>query len=112
MKKARWPGEWKVVCDVCGFWYTSGEVKKRWDGLIVCKKDFETRHPQTLLRTRTAEKITPAFIRSEPVDRFVSVCTIEHQSGYAGMASAGCAQAGNQQYSYQFLVDLSTNGHE
>ena len=110
MKKARWPGEWKVVCDVCGFWYPSGDVKKRWDNLIVCKKDFETRHPQDFLRMRP-ENVTPAFVRSEPIDVFVSVCTIETQSAYANLATADCARADNNQYTYTWLLDLSTNGH-
>jgi hypothetical protein len=72
MKKAKWPGEWKVVCDVCGFQFPSGEVKKRWDNLIVCKKDWEMRHPQDFLRQRP-ENTTPAFVRSPPADVFVSV---------------------------------------
>lgn len=72
MKKGNWPGTWKVVCDVCGFWYRSDEVKERWDGLIVCAHDYETRHPMDFLKTR-AEKITPDFVRRPPPDEFVSV---------------------------------------
>jgi hypothetical protein len=72
MRKAKWPGEWKVVCDVCGLQYPSSEMRKRWDSYVVCKKDYETRHPQDFLRVKP-EQETPPFVRPEPADVFVSV---------------------------------------
>jgi hypothetical protein len=44
------PGVWKALCDVCGFEFKSDKLKQRWDGMMVCSEDFETRHPQDLLR--------------------------------------------------------------
>jgi len=38
-------GDWKAICDVCGFLFHASMLKKRWDGLYVCKEDFELRHP-------------------------------------------------------------------
>lgn len=38
-------GQWNVICDVCGFKFKSGDIKKRWDGLQVCKDDWEIRQP-------------------------------------------------------------------
>ena len=38
-------GGWNSICDVCGFKYKNIDLRKRWDGLMVCKDDFETRHP-------------------------------------------------------------------
>jgi hypothetical protein len=72
MKRAKWPGEWKVVCDVCGFQFPSGDVKKRWDGLIVCHNDWETRHPQDFLKVKS-ETRTPPFVRTEPEPVFREV---------------------------------------
>ena len=46
-------GDFKRVCDVCGFDYYASETFKRWDGLIVCAEDFERRHPQDFVRGRT-----------------------------------------------------------
>ncbi len=43
-------GQWLAVCDVCGLQYHSGQMRKRWDGLMVCKDDYETRHPQEFIR--------------------------------------------------------------
>lgn len=72
MRKPIWPGEWKCVCDTCGFQYPSSEMRKRWDGAMVCQKDWEPRHPQTFLRLK-GEHQTPPFVRNETDDVFVSV---------------------------------------
>lgn len=43
---------WNAVCDVCGFEYKANELRKRWDGLMVCKDDWEVRHPLDFYRTK------------------------------------------------------------
>lgn len=65
-------GKWIVICDVCGFKKLNTEVRKRWDGLIVCQEDFETRHPQEFIRPRPDDQSVP-FTRPEPADTFVDV---------------------------------------
>jgi hypothetical protein len=38
----RWEsGTYKRECDVCGFDYLRNQLKKRYDGFIVCDKDWE-----------------------------------------------------------------------
>ena len=111
MKKTKWPGNWKVACHVCNFWFPSSEITKRWDGLLVCKKDYETRHPQTLIKIN-GEHGVPAFISKDPdPDTFVTVCTLQGSSGYADMAVADCARADWADTPYQILLDLNGNGH-
>ena len=44
------PGDWNAICDVCGFKFKASQLLKRWDGLMVCMDDFETRHPQDFIR--------------------------------------------------------------
>ena len=46
------PGDHLMVCDECGLTYRRSEVKKRWDGAMVCKKDWEPKHPQENVRVR------------------------------------------------------------
>jgi hypothetical protein len=92
MKKGR-VGNWSIICDVCGFRFLNTEVKKRWDGLIVCEKDFETKHPQLTIRT-PKENVVPPFVRPPPGDVFIEVCTEEGRTSIAGMAVAGCWIAG------------------
>lgn len=110
MKKTTWPGNWKVACHVCGFWYPSSEIKKRWDGPLVCPKDYETRHPQTLIKVR-GERAFPSFVSKDASpDPETGICTIVSNSAYAGLAQAGCAQAGNISFTYLFLSTFFTNG--
>lgn len=56
-------GQYNAFCDVCGQEYKSGQLLKRWDGLIVCEYDFEQRHPQDLIRVRSE---TPGVPWSRP----------------------------------------------
>ena len=45
-------------------------MRVRWDGLMVCAKDFEERHPQDFVRgVRDNQAIVDG--RSEPTDRFI-----------------------------------------
>jgi hypothetical protein len=45
------PGSWNVICPVCGVRYKADELRQRWDGQWVCRQDWESRHPQDLIRT-------------------------------------------------------------
>ncbi len=104
MKHGRWPGTWKVVCDVCGFEFASDKVKERWDGLIVCCKDWETRHPQDLIRGIPDNPSVP-FSRPEPEPVFIGpVCYIETTLAYAELGTADCMQADNASLPYSNFV--------
>lgn len=60
--------EYNVLCDVCGFKFKASELKYRWDGLLVCKEDWEIRHPSDFFRTRNDAHKLP-FVRSDtPAD--------------------------------------------
>jgi hypothetical protein len=65
-------GTWNLICDVCGKKIKAADSKKRWDGLIVCQKDFEFDHPQKFLRVRSDPKAVP-YNRHEALDQFVTV---------------------------------------
>jgi hypothetical protein len=104
-KNYRWPGDWKVVCDSCGFEWPSSKMQKRWDGLMVCPKDFETRHPMDFIKGFPDDPSVP-FARPEPEDNFRQVCWLWELSNYADLAVADCATADNDQFSYSFLLEL------
>ncbi len=88
-------GQWNVICDVCGWEFKSSEVKKRWDGLVVCDADWETDHPQKYIQVRSDPQPVPAeFIRSEPEDEFVVVCTVITNQGISGVGLSGCMISG------------------
>jgi hypothetical protein len=35
-----------AICDECGQRYRRGQLRTRWDGLLVCRADWEPRNPQ------------------------------------------------------------------
>lgn len=98
-------GRWSAICDVCGFRFHSDRLQKRWDGLMVCKKDYETRHPQDLIKINP-DTVTPPWTRPEPPDVHLFFCFLWALSSYAGLAEAGCAKAGSNLFSYTFLKEL------
>lgn len=70
MKNFYKAGCFNALCDVCGFKFKSDQLTKRWDGAMVCKDDFETRHPSDLLRIPKEDSSVP-WTRSEPPDTFI-----------------------------------------
>lgn len=103
MKHTWWKsGEWNALCDVCGFKFKDTELKLRWDGLMVCSKDWETRHPQELIRPLPTEK-APKWTRPEGTDQFISItynsnldfCSVEGRFCQADYLEADCASVGN-----------------
>ena len=99
------PGDWNVICDVCGFRFKSSKLRKRWDGLMVCDKDFEHDHPQKYIRVTETNQAAP-WTRPEVVDTTTHVCYMYGISAYADLAEADCAQADKQQFTYAFLLNL------
>ncbi len=85
-------GSFNAICDVCGFKFKSNEIQKRWDGLMVCSKDFEHDHPQKYLRVHERSQGLP-WSRPRPEDVFVVVCTAAGATAFADIATADCARA-------------------
>ena len=70
------PGDYNVICDVCGFKLKRSQTRKRWDGLLVCDADWEPRHPQDYVKgTPRRSRILDS--RPEGCDRFVDGGPIE-----------------------------------
>ena len=63
-------GDSKACCDCCGFDFKQSQLRKRWDGAMVCDKDWEQRHPQDSLRARP-ERNTVKDARPAPEPRFL-----------------------------------------
>jgi len=86
-------GQWNAICDSCGKRYKIRDLRKRWDGLLVCEKDYELDHPQKYLRVRETGQAVP-IIRDEPQDNFKFVCDIVSIQPLAEWGTAGCATVG------------------
>jgi hypothetical protein len=65
-------GDSNGVCDCCGFEFKQSRLRKRWDGAMVCDKDWEPRHPQDMLAPRP-ERATVKDARPEPAPRFLEL---------------------------------------
>ena len=88
-------GQWNLICDVCGKKVKAHKAKHRWDGFVVCEKDWEERHSQDFVRARQ-NKISVPFTRPRPPDLFITpVCTFITHIGQANVGTADCAQADN-----------------
>lgn len=65
------PGDPYVICDECGFKIRMSESRKRWDGMRVCGKDWEPRHPQDGVKGKQ-DRQAVADARPEAPDRFLN----------------------------------------
>ena len=70
------PGDYNVICDVCGFKLKRSQTRKRWDGLLVCDADWESRQPQDFVRG-IPRRLRQLDMRPEQRDRFVDGGPIE-----------------------------------
>lgn len=102
MAKTWWEsGQWNAICDSCGLKFKAKDLKKRWDGLMVCTRDWEVRHPQELIRPIKDMNKLP-WTRPRGADVFIPVgsgpfpgCTglsIYAQTDYG---QTDCARIGN-----------------
>lgn len=65
-------GDWKAICDVCGRLYKASRLQLRWDNLMVCPQDWETRQPQDFVRGIPDYQNTP-WARTEQADNFLII---------------------------------------
>jgi len=88
-------GDWNANCDSCGRKFKASQLMKRWDGLMVCKEDFENRHPQNFLRVPTDTQAVP-WSRPEPAqDIFIRSCNIINSQAISGVGVSGCMVSGS-----------------
>jgi hypothetical protein len=56
-------GDWNAICDRCGAKFKASQLRKTWEGFMVCQKDWEPRHPQDYVRAPREEAV-PEWTRS------------------------------------------------
>lgn len=102
-------GDHNAICDRCGMEYKATELKKTWDGLWVCSKDFEVRHPQDFVRG-VPDQQAPSFTRPEAPDgvqeiTWAASLTLEATTGSIASTDIN----GNVTYTKSFIVGKITN---
>lgn len=65
-------GQWNAICDRCGIRWKSGDIRREWTGLRVCRRCFEHRHPQDFVKGKV-DRQAPEWARPEPPEIDVSV---------------------------------------
>ena len=71
---------WKAICDRCGFTFYNDELRREWDGLMVCTADFEQRNAQDFVRG-VQDKQNPPWVRPEPADVFTPTSFMRYNDG-------------------------------
>jgi hypothetical protein len=70
------------------------QLRKDWQGLMVCSEDWEPRHPQDFLRTRPERGGVP-ISRPEPEDiNILTTCDFWSSSPMADFGTADCMTVG------------------
>src|SRR5512139_1016377 len=100
-------GDWDAICDVCGGKYKASTLRQRWDGFMVCPKDWESRHPQDFVRG-VADIQVPPWTRPESQDQVVAQCNLVSSSGVPSAALAGCSIPSNALPVWFTLIPPST----
>jgi len=97
-------GAWNATCDACGRKYKSTQLRKRWDGFMVCEREWETRQPQDFVRARPSPDPAPLpWTRTQPEPTFVEFCTPNGRTSVPDLAIPGCMLPG-------FLDPANTQG--
>jgi len=65
-------GTYNAICDVCGFKKKAVDMLSRWDGLFVCKDDWEPRHILDFGRAPHERNGVP-IARPDPLPRFKDI---------------------------------------
>lgn len=72
------PNDPKAVCDRCGGTYRMSELRMEWTGLLVCKYDFNPKHPQLDLRVPVENQAVP---NARPRGEFRFVSQFDSEGG-------------------------------
>ena len=93
------PGDYWISCDRCGEDYRRSQTRKEWNGLVVCRNCWESRHPQDMVRGKKDVIAPQGDVRPEPTEDFNFTPISLHgktsnASAIAGIAIAGVAIAG------------------
>ena len=99
------PRDNNAMCQSCGFKYKGSQLRRRWDGFLVCRTCWHPRQPQDFVKS-IQEKIKADIISTEPADSFLPQCSFNGQAAISDYAVADCAKVGN--YIIQDNVPNST----
>jgi len=86
--------DYRAICDQCASEYKLSQLRKRFDGAIVCPSCWEPRHPQEHIRPRR-EPQPPRNVRPDREPVYIQTCPTTGVTATAGYAVVGCSVVGN-----------------
>ena len=72
-------GDWNASCDRCGFDFKASELRREWQGLMVCKDCWEPRHPADTFRMPRVER--PVAWTRPPKGEYINDLAYQLASG-------------------------------
>lgn len=86
-------GDFKALCMRCGRLFKGSQLKQTWDGLWVCKEDWEPKHTQ-LLVTGVKDDQRPPFVFHSTDDLTLANASIRDTiPGFGSNLNNGSGQA-------------------
>ena len=82
-------GDWNARCYRCGAKFKGSQLRRTWNNLMVCQRDWEPRQPQDFVKG-VIENPVPPFVRN-PEGVFLGPCTQNGTSALPDAAVADCA---------------------
>ena len=100
-------GSWNICCDVCNRKVKATDIFKRWDGLLVCKDDFEQDHPQKYIRVQADGMAVPEIRERGGEINVGPACNVITSSAFADYATADCSRADKVVPSFSIIAQLA-----
>ena len=97
-------GSWNTWCQRCGKKFKSEQLQEEWDGLKVCKKCFELRHPQDMVRGIVDLQAVP-WASPELADTFVINAVTQ------GFTTAPFSAGPENLYDYSNVLSVRITGN-
>jgi hypothetical protein len=103
------PGSWNAICDRCGKIFKAEELQLDWQGLMLCAKDWEPRHPQDFVRG-VPDNMTPPWQRVGAAPQFVNVPTYV-QPPVGGGGGPGSTPGGSVSDNHSAVAGIAVAGN-
>lgn len=107
------PGDYWMICDICGFKRRRSKMKQNWKKQWVCADTcWEPRHPQDFVKGRK-EKIAVTHARPEPTDdyQYTASETTLGANASKGDTEITVASATGMADGYQIAVTLDNGSY-
>lgn len=101
--------EYNVICDVCRRKMKASDLRKRWDGFMVCKDDWEPRHPLDFYRPKNDTHVLP-FTRPDVEVETTYTPTLGPHPNYdttGTVTVTGYYTADSLNSKYNFIVQIT-----